>query len=119
MKPFIYILIGFVAGIICTIGALFIYATVKTNSQQEQIEQFQEKVIYFDVKSKTGFVKLHTGMPKDSVTAKFGNPDDYRINQIQGRSVEFVGYKINNKYVADLNLTFVDGYLSEVNQVSL
>ena len=119
MKPFVYILIGFVAGIICTVGALFIYVAVNAKPQHEQIEQLQEKVIYFDVKSKTGLVKLHTGMPKDSVTTKFGNPDDYSINQIRGRSVEFVGYKINNKYVADLRLTFVDGFLSEVDQVSL
>lgn len=119
MKPFFYVLIGFLAGVICTIGVLFVFAAFRSNSQQAQLEQIQQNVAYFEVKSKNELVKLHTGMPKDSVTMYFGTPDDYSINQIYGRSVEFVGYKINNKYVSDLNLTFEDGFLTKVDQVSL
>ena len=54
MKTFLHIVIGFILGVICTLGVLAIIAA--TSNRMEQIDV---PVSYFDAKTKKGKVKLH------------------------------------------------------------
>ena len=113
MKTFIHILIGFVIGVVCTLGVLAIIATVASSNMQEEIKV---PVSYFDAKTKKGKVHLHTGMPKDSVLMLCGEPDEFRSTTIQGHNMEHVGYQVSNKYISDLEFTFVDGVMTDYTQ---
>lgn len=111
MKTFLHILIGFILGVVCTLGVLAIIAAAS-----DRMEQIDVPVSYFDAKTKKGKVKLHTGMPKDSVLMLAGEPDEFRSTTIQGHNMEHAGYKISNRYVADLEFTFIDGVLTDYSQ---
>ena len=93
----------------CTLGVLAIIAAASN-----RMEQIDVPVSYFDAKTKKGKVKLHTGMPKDSVLLLAGEPDEFRSTTIQGHNMEHAGYKISNRYVADLEFTFIDGEIDIV-----
>jgi hypothetical protein len=55
-------------------------------------------------------------MPKDSVQILVGKPDQVRLNTFGGSAHENWGYKLKNKYLADLEIDFVDGKLEGVRQ---
>lgn len=105
MKSFLKVFLGFILGIVCTIGVSFIFASKP-----------DIPISYFDVKTKKATVKMHTAMPKDSVFFLLGSPDDFSSNTISGHVVEHAGYKIKNQYITDLNFTFVDGLLTDFEQ---
>ena len=113
MKTFLHILVGFILGVVCTLGVLAIIAATTHADTQEQ---FEMPISYFDAKTKKGKVKLHAGMPKDSVLLLAGEPDEFRSTTIQGHNMEHAGYKISNRYVADLEFTFIDGILTDFSQ---
>jgi len=108
VKTFLHIVIGFTLGVICTLGFLAIIAATSN-----KMEQINIPVSYFDAKTKKGKVKLHTGMPRDSILLLAGEPDEYRSTTIKGHSIEYVRYKINNRYVANLKFAFIDGMLTD------
>lgn len=80
------------------------------------MKQIGVPVSYFDVNMMKGKVKLHTGMPKDSVLLFAGEPSEFRSSTIQGLNMEHARYKISNRYVAGLEFTFIDGVLTDYNQ---
>lgn len=110
MKTFLKIIIGFVLGVICTLGVLAIMA--KINSSKTSIP-----VSYFDIRMTHGTVHLHTGMPKDSVIMLCGQGiDEFESSIIEGHNVERIRYVTSNPVVVNLDFTFVDGLLTECNQ---
>lgn len=111
MKTFLHIVIGFVLGVICTLGVLAIIAAA-TNSR----ERIDVPVSHFDAKTKKGKVHLHTGMPKDSVIMLCGEPDEFSSTTIQGHNMEHVGYQVSNSFISDLEFTFIDGVLTDCTQ---
>ena len=70
----------------------------------------------FEVRTKKGLVKLHLGIPKDSVLFLIGEPDDYQSHSIGNTIIEEIGYKVNNERYEDLNFTFEDGKLVSFSQ---
>ena len=70
----------------------------------------------FEVVTKKGTVKLHLGMPRDSVIMLVGKPDYIKSHSQYGRDIiEELGYSINSDY-SDLNFTFENGKLKEFRQ---
>jgi hypothetical protein len=110
MKQFLIFLSGLIVGTLLTIFVLIILG----NSLNSPINEPQ--VQYIDIKGKKGYVKLHTGMIKDSVLILVGKPDVVNLNSIGGMIFEDWGYKLKNKYVSDLDINFVDGKLQGVRQ---
>lgn len=115
MKTFLHILIGFVIGVICTLGVLYIMALYHQNT----LEAIDAPYNSYNIKTKDGTVTLHTGMPRDSVYLILGEPDSFQTFNVQGHALEMSGFKISSKLVPDLDLTFEDGLLRDVSQHSL
>ncbi len=114
MKTFLHILIGFVLGIVCTLGVLAVIAAATSANSRSEIKV---PISYFDAKTKKGKVRLHTGMPKDSVLMLCGEPDEFRSSTIQGHNMEHAGYMVKDRYVSDLEFTFIDGVLTDYSQL--
>jgi hypothetical protein len=76
----------------------------------------QQTLQYVEVTGKKGTVTLHTDMPKDSVRMLLGKPSTVDLSSTAFGDFEDWGYRIRNKYIADLRLHFVDGKLKEVHQ---
>ncbi|WP_281234337.1 hypothetical protein [Flavobacterium gelatinilyticum] len=136
MNTFLKISLGFVLGVVCTIGVLYIIvATQNTeeNQLQEEIrmkalknlnqsfadfdEDEQRNIQSFELTTKKGIVKLHTYMPKDSVQILMGRPQSTDINDYgYGETHEVWKYKGTNKYVDEFTIEFINGKLKSVNQ---
>lgn len=113
MKTFLHILIGFIIGVICTLGVLYIYAVM----HQENIEAVETPSYTYNVKTHDGTVTLHTGMSRDSVCLVLGEPDSFETHNVQGHIIEMSGFKTsNNSSIPDLIITFKDGLLRDVSQ---
>jgi hypothetical protein len=112
MKGIGLFILGFVAGILFTVFVLFLFALGKKNDKIVEKKQVQ----YVEIKGKKGKAEVYIGMPKDSVYILAGKPDDVDLNSIGNTTYESWGYKINDKYISDLNFRFEDGELVEVRQ---
>ena len=55
MKTFLHIVIGFVLGVVCTLGVLAVIATATSSKMQEEIKV---PVSHFDAKTKKGKVHI-------------------------------------------------------------
>ena len=70
----------------------------------------------FEVITKKGVVKLHLGMPKDSVIMIIGTPDDISSHSTYNTIIEEIKYKVKNDDIADLTFEFEDGKLTKFTQ---
>ena len=70
----------------------------------------------FEVMTKKGTIKLHLGIPKDSVILLIGKPDDIESHSIGNTVVEEIGYKVNSDVYPDLSFTFENGKLESFSQ---
>ena len=70
----------------------------------------------FEVITKKGVVKLHLGMPKDSVIMIVGTPDDISSHSTYNTIIEEINYKVKNDDIADLTFEFEDGKLTKFTQ---
>ena len=70
----------------------------------------------FEVMTKKGTIKLHLGIPKDSVILLIGKPDDIESHSIGNTVVEEIGYKVNSDDYPDLSFTFKNGKLESFSQ---
>lgn len=115
---------GFLAGIAVTIFAMIILANVmgrnsyplqdedKLESVLEDVDE-NEDIRYFDVKTKKGEARIHTGMPKDSVIMLLGKPSQFMSTEYSDEiTYEFGPYDINM-----LTIQFKDGKVSSVIQL--
>src|ERR1039457_4551151 len=101
MNTFLKIALGFVLGVVCTFGVLYIVVkkhNTEINQLREEIriqalknlkqsldesdtdENKQRNIQSFELTTKKGIVKLHTYMSKDSVQILMGRPQSTDIN---------------------------------------
>lgn len=138
MNTFLKISLGFVLGVVCTIGVLYIIAATQNteeNRLREEIrmkalknlnqsfdksdtdEDEQRNIQSFELITKNGIVKLHTYMAKDSVRILMGRPQSTDINDYgYGEAHETWKYKGTNRYVDEFTIEFINGKLKSVNQ---
>ncbi len=130
MKQFFIFIGGMVAGALLLYFIFYLISIRTDYSEKEQLRQqlietltnsledinSEAEVQYVEVKGKKGIVALYTGMSKDSVQILVGKPDEVRLNTYGNSTYEDWGYKINNKYVSDLDLDFENGKLKAVRQ---
>lgn len=136
MNTFFKIMLGFVLGVVCTIGVLFIIAaTQKTEENQlrkeirmkalksldqsfSEIDEAEERNIQsFELTTKNGIVKLHTYMPKDSVQILMGRPQTTDIyDDGYGEVSETWKYKGSNSVCDEFTIKFINGELKSVSQ---
>lgn len=113
MNTFLKIALGFVLGIVCTVGVLYIISTI-----QYQDESTEINIQSFELITKNGIVKLHTYMPKDSVQALMGRPQstDINNNEYIDEVRETWKYKGSNSYIDEFTIEFTNGELKSVDQ---
>jgi len=138
MNTFLKIALGFVIGVVCTIGVLYIIGTTRNTEEQQLKEEIrlqalknlknsldksntgeneQRNIQSFELTTKKGIVKLHTYMSKDSVQILMGRPQSTSINDYgQGEVRETWNYKGTNRYVDEFTIEFADGKLKSVRQ---
>ena len=131
MNTFWKITLGFMIGVVCTLATLIVLGTgYNDNTKHNPIEhknkvlQFQSdeevprhNVHSFELSTKSGIIKLHTYMSKDSVQILMGRPQSTDIQNIGGMGVyETWKYKGRNQYVDEFTLRFKDGELESVRQ---
>lgn len=131
MNTFWKITLGFMIGVVCTLATLIVLGTgYNDNTKHNPIEhkntvlQFQSdeevprhNVHSFELSTKSGIIKLHTYMSKDSVQILMGRPQSTDIQDIGGIGVyETWKYKGRNQYVDEFTLRFKDGELESVHQ---
>lgn len=139
MNTFLKIGLGFVLGVICTFGVLYIIS-ITQNTEENQLreeiriralknlnqsldgtytnENNQQNSQSFELTTKKGIIKLRTYMPKDSVKIIMGRPQstDVRNNEFNGEVDETWKYKGSNKYVDEFTIEFTNGKLKSVRQ---
>ena len=139
MNSFLKIALGFVFGVVSTIGVLYIIAATQNteeNRLREEIrmralknlnqsfdrsgtdEDEQRNIQSFELITKKGIVKLHTYMPKDSVQILMGRPQSTDINDYgyKGEVHETWKYKGTNRYIDEFTIEFTNGKLKSVYQ---
>ena len=70
----------------------------------------------FEVQTKNGVVKLHLGIPKDSVILLVGTPDNSNSHSIGNTIYETLEYKVKKDDYCDLSFEFEDCKLKSFNQ---
>jgi hypothetical protein len=138
MNTFLKISLGFVLGVVCTIGVLYIIAATQNTEENRLREEIRMKALKnlnqsfgesdtdkdeqrniqsFELTTKNGIVKLHTYMPKDSVQILMGRPQSTDINDYgYGEAHETWKYKGTNRYVDEFTIEFTNGKLKSVRQ---
>lgn len=139
MNSFLKIALGFVLGVVCTIGVLYIIGTIQNTEENRLREEIRMKALKnlnqalgesdrdenekrniqsFELTTKNGIVKLHTYMPKDSVKILMGRPESTDINDYgyKGEISETWKYKGTNSYVDEFTIEFTNGKLKSVDQ---
>jgi hypothetical protein len=138
MNTFLKIALGFILGVVCTIGVFFIIGTqqnTEENQLREEIrtiilnnlkqsldnigtdENEQRNIQSFELDTKKGIVKLHTYMPKDSVQILMGRPQSTDIDDNGfGKVKETWKYKGRNRYADEFTVEFTNGKLTSVRQ---
>ena len=139
MNTFLKIGLGFVLGVICTIGVLYVISinqNTEENRLREEIrmkalknlnqslngnyteENGEQNIQSFELTTKKGIVNLRTYMPKDSVKILMGRPQstDIRNNEYNGEVSETWKYKGTNRYVDEFTIEFSNGKLKSVDQ---
>lgn len=124
MNTFWKVALGFIGGVIFTIGVLFFIGIVISNRQSpEQIIQDRREELkrsniqYFELTTPKGDILLHTYMPKDSVKLLMGKPNSIDVDNLGVVGVhERWEYKGRNRYINEFTLEFVNGELESVRQ---
>lgn len=76
----------------------------------------EKEVPQFEVMTKKGMVKLHLGIPKDSVILLVGTPDDSNSHSMGNTIYETLQYKVKNDDYCDLSFEFENGKLESFSQ---
>jgi hypothetical protein len=113
MKSILIFIFGFIAGVFATIFFVFLIGLGIKAKDNEVERKVVQKI---EVKGKKGSVILYVGIPKDSVELLVGKPDEVRLNNIGDMTMEDWGYKLKNKYISDLDISFKDGRMTSVDQ---
>jgi len=139
MNTFLKIALGFVLGVVCTVGVLYIISksqnteenqlreelrtlalkNLKQNLDRKNTDESNEiNIQSFELTTKKGIVKLHTYMPKDSVQVLMGRPrsTDVVNNEYNDEVRETWKYKGSNDYLDEFTIEFINGELNSVRQ---
>jgi hypothetical protein len=138
MNTFLKISLGFVLGVFCTVGVLYIIG-ITQNTEENRLraelrmkalkslnqsfggsdtdEDGQRNIQPFELTTKNGTVKLHTYMSKDSVKILMGRPQSTDIDDYgPGKARETWEYKGTNRYVDEFTIEFINSKLKSVSQ---
>ena len=108
MNTFLKIALGFVLGVVSTIGVLYTIGATQNTDENEQT---------FELTTKNGIVKLHTSISKDSVQILMGRPQATDVSKgYNGDIMETWKYKGTNSYVEEFTIEFTNGKLESVRQ---
>jgi hypothetical protein len=139
MNTFTKIAFGFVLGVVCTFGTVYVISkTQKTEEEElrdeiriqalknlkESMGEFdidengQRKKESFELTTKKGIVNLHTYMSKDSVKILMGRPESTSIDDsgYNGMVTETWKYKGTNTVFDEFTILFTNGKLKSVSQ---
>lgn len=86
------------------------------DSIKSTIDELPSHVVYFNIKSAKGEVRLHTGMLKDSILLLLGEPDEFSVNKVLNDYHEKLDYHINQSLYCDLSLEVINGVLVNANK---
>lgn len=113
MKTFLKIALGFVIGVVFTLGVLFLILMTQNIEENKQ-----RNIQSFELTTKNGIVKLHTYMSKDSVQILMGRPQSTDIEDFdyKGEIQEKWKYRGANKYRDEFIIEFTNGELKSVRQ---
>jgi hypothetical protein len=138
MNTFMKIALGFVLGVVCTFGT--VYVLDKTQKTEEELrdeiriqalknlkesmgefavdENGQRNNESFELTTKKGIVTLHTYMSKDSVKILMGRPESTSIDDsgYNGMVTETWKYKGTNTVFDEFTILFTNGKLKSVSQ---
>lgn len=141
MNAFWKVMLGFIGGVIFTLIAMSVMdvgklvETPKFESVEEaRLRERQEamgydlpvvpdiqdrsKIQYFELRMPKGYVKLHTGISKDSVEILMGKPRAVDVTDYGSEVQEKWEYRGRNHYINEFTLRFTDGELTGVSQFS-
>jgi hypothetical protein len=137
MNTFLKITLGFVLGVIFTFGVLYILGKTQNTEENKLREEIRMRALNelkqsfdkrnsdeierditqsFELTTKTGIVKLHTNMLKDSVQILMGRPESTDVNSTSDRVYEEWKYKGANEYRYEFTIEFMNGRLKSVRQ---
>ena len=139
MNSFMKIALGFVLGVVCTLGTIYVLNNTQKTEEEElrdeiriqALKNLKESMGEFDIDengqrnnesfeltTKKGIVNLHTYMSKDSVKILMGRPESTSIDDsgYNGMVTETWKYKGTNKVFDEFTILFTNGKLKSVSQ---
>ena len=138
MKTFLKVSLGFVLGVVCTIGVLLVFAATQDTEENRLREEIRMKALRdlnqsfgesdteeaeqrniqsFELNTTNGIVELRTYMPKDSVRILMGRPESTDIRTgLYDEVHETWKYKGSNRYIDEFTIEFVNSKLKSVRQ---
>jgi len=139
MNTFLKIALGFILGVVCTVGILYIISKSQNTEENQLREELRTLALKnlkqkldgkntdeseeiniqsFELTTKKGIVKLHTYIPKDSVQILMGRPQSTDIdnNEYIDEVRETWKYKGSNDYIDEFTIEFINGELNSVRQ---
>jgi hypothetical protein len=139
MNTFSKIALGFILGVVCTVGVFFIVSKTQNTEENQLREELRTQALKnlkqnldrydtdgsaekniqsFELTTKKGIVKLHTYMPKDSVKALMGRPQSTDVDNYDYMDEvrETWRYRGSNKYIDEFKIEFTNGKLMSVTQ---
>ena len=137
MNTFLKIALGFVLGVVCALGVLYLIGTNQNTEENQLREEIRTQALKnlkksleenttdeisgkniqsFELTTKKCIVKLHTYMSKDSVQILMGRPQSTDITNYGSEISETWKYKGSNKYIDEFTIEFTNGELKSVSQ---
>lgn len=134
MNTFLKVALGFVLGVISTIGVLYIVSRNQNSEENQLREEIKLQALKnlkqtldqsetvgnvqsFELTTKKGIVKLHTSISKDSVQLLMGRPQGTNVRKGYNGDVEETWkYRGTNHYVDEFTIEFTNGKLISVRQ---
>jgi hypothetical protein len=139
MNTFMKIALGFVLGVVCTFGTVYVISKTQKTEEEELRDEIRIQALKnlkesmgefnidengqrnnesFELTTKKGIVTLHTYMSKDSVKILMGRPESTSIDNsgYNGMVTETWKYKGTNTVFDEFTILFTNGKLKSVSQ---
>lgn len=139
MNTFMKIALGFVLGVVCTFGTVYVLSKTQKTEEEELRDEIRIQALKnlkesmgefandeneqrnnesFELTTKKGIVNLHTYMSKDSVKILMGRPESTSIDDsgYNGMVTETWKYKGSNTVFDEFTILFNNGKLKSVSQ---
>lgn len=139
MNTFMKIALGFVLGVVCTFGTVYVLDKTQKTEEEELRDEIRIQALKnlkesmgelsidengqrnnesFELTTKKGLVNLHTYMSKDSVKILMGRPESTSIDDsgYNGMVTETWKYKGTNTVFDEFTILFTNGKLKSVSQ---